>query len=67
MEHTYLSVHPSSDDDTHLGEIYIVDGRNNYTIAGILANTTYIFLLRVKNCVGFNETNITMKTEPYCE
>ena len=67
VEHAYLSVQPSSDEDARLGETYIVDGRNNYTATGIRANTTYIFFLRFENCMGSNETNITVKTESYCE
>ena len=66
-EHTYLSIQPLSDEDTHLGETYTVDGRNSYTVTGIRSNTTYIFFLRVENCMGYNETNITLKTESYCE
>ena len=65
MEHTYLSVQVSSDDDTHY--TYLVDGRNSYTVTGIQANTTYTVFLRVENCMGSNETNITVKTESYCE
>ena len=68
MEHAYLSVQQLSDDeDTHLGETYIVDGRNNYTVTGIQADTTYTFFLRVENCMGSNETNITVERESYCE
>ena len=67
MEHAYLSVQPLSDEDTHLGETYILDGRNNYTVTGIQANTTYTFFLRVENCIGYNEINKTVETKSYCE
>ena len=67
MEHAYLSIHPSSNEDTHLGETYIVDRRNNYTVTGIRANTTYTFFLRVENCMGSNEAKIMVETESNCE
>ena len=68
VEHAYLSIKPLSDDEgKHTGMTYVVDGRNNYTVTGIQANTIYIFFLRVENCMGSNEINIMMKTESYCE
>ena len=68
MEHAYLSVQQLSDDeDKHLGETYIVDGRNNYTVTGIQADTTYTFFLRVENCMGYNEIKKPVKTASYCE
>ena len=67
MEHAYLSVQQLSDEDTHLGETYIVDGRNNYTVTGIQADTTYTFFLRVENCMGYNEIKKTVKIASYCE
>lgn len=67
VEHAFLNIQPPPIEGTHIGATYIIDGRNNFTVTGILANTTYLFSLRVENCGCSNQTSLEVETESYCK
>lgn len=67
VEHAYLTIQPPPNENRHVGGTYIVDGRNNFTVTGIQANTAYMFSLRVENCGCSNQTELEVVTGSYCK